>query len=610
MRAEGVTIASDFDIAIVGGLVFDGTGAGPTEAGVGIVGDTIAAVGDLGRSTARRTIEASGRHVAPGFIDMHTHAERGLPYPELAPSVHHLKQGVTTVLGGADGYGAWPIHSSMDDLSARLTTQGIGTNAALMAGLGQVRRQVMGLADRKPTPGEMDAMKARIREAMAGGAIGISSGLIFTPDMHFDTGGIVELVREAARFGGIYHTHVRDEADRLVEAVEEAIAIGERSGATTVVTHFKAVYRRNWGKLRQATDIIESARKRGVRVYADQYPFAEGGPVPLIPPDTWTGSPDAVEDTERGMRDALRSLPVESLLTLRASLAGAQPDPEETAFWRARPDLLRDSVSGALARAVPFQGSALMGAASWNGVHQGPGSPLARARFTARLRDSVDRRRIESEVEAYLDDQGGPDNLLVFGTSRLHLELKLLADAADEMGLGEVAAAITLGLEGARAIAILHSDDDLEYAMAKDFVATGSDGDYPYFGAVGGQLGAPQAIRAYSTYAVKLRKYAMERGTISLPQAIRSCTGLPAEILGWSDRGIIREGAKADIIVIDLDALRSHSDLRTPHRYSEGVDLVLVNGHPALEHGEPTGNLAGRILGPPCLRSAAKVRSA
>ncbi len=528
---------------------------------------------------------------------MHTHAERGLPYPELAPSIHHLKQGVTTVLGGADGYGAWPIHSSMNDLSSKLDTQGLGTNAALMVGLGQVRRQVMGLADRKPTPGETEAMRGRIREAMSSGAIGISSGLIFAPDMYFDTDGIVELVREAARFGGIYHTHVRDEADRLIEAVEEAIAIGERSGATTVVTHFKAVYRRNWGKLRQATDIIESARNRGVRVYADQYPFVEGGPVPLIPPDTWTGSPDAEEDTEREVRDALGSLPIDSLLTLRAGLAGATPDPDETAFWRARPDLLRDSVSSALARAAPLEGGALMGAASWNGVHQGPGNPLARARFIARWSDSTEREHIASEVEAYLDAQGGPDNLLVFGTSRPHLELVPLADAAEEMGLGEVDAAVKLGLEGARAIAILHSEDDLEYAMAKDFVATGSDGDYPYFGAVGGQLGAPQAIRAYSTYAVKLRKYAMERGTISLPQAIRSCTGLPAQILGWPDRGVIHEGAKADIVVLDLDALRSHSNLRAPHRYSEGIDTVLVNGKTALEHGEPTGDLAGRILG-------------
>ena len=598
LRADGVNIASDFDIAIVGGLVFDGTGAEPVRADVGIAGDTIAAVGDLERHTAGRTIDASGKHVAPGFIDMHTHAERGLAHPELAPSVHHLKQGVTTVLGGADGYGAWPIHSSMDALSSKLTAQGIGTNAALMVGLGQVRRQVMGLTDRQPTPGETDAMKGRIREAMSSGAVGISSGLIFAPDKHFDTGGIVDLVREAARFGGIYHTHVRDEGDRLVEAVEEAIAIGERSGATSVVTHFKAVYRRNWGKLRQATDVIERARKRGVRVYADQYPFVEGGPVPLIPPETLSGYPDTVEDMEREMRAALGSLPVDSLLALRAGLAGVALEAGESAFWRERPDLLLDSVSEALAHAMPLDGRALFGAVSWFGMHQGPGNPSTRARFIARLRDPTERSRIASEIGAHLDAQGGPGNLLVFGSSRPELELAPLADAAQQMGHGEVDAAITLGLEGARAIAVLHSDDDVEYAMAKDFVATGSDGDFPYFGAVGGQLGAPQAIRAYSTYATKLRTYAMERGTTSLPHAIRSCTGLPAEILGWPDRGAIREGAKADIVVLDLETLDPRSNLRTPHRYSEGVDLVLVNGKTALEHGEPTVNLAGRILGP------------
>ena len=530
---------------------------------------------------------------------MHTHAERGLPHPELAPSVHHLKQGVTTVLGGADGYGAWPIHSSMGDLSSKLTSQGIGTNAALMVGLGQVRRQVMGLADRRPTPGETEAMKSRIRDAMSSGAVGISSGLVFAPDMHFDTDGIVDLVREAARFGGIYHTHVRDEADRLIEAVEEAIAIGERSGATTVVTHFKAVYRRNWGKLRQATDLIESARNRGVRVYADQYPFVEGGPVPLIPPETWSGSPDAVEETERRIRDAMESLPVDSLLALRASLAGALPDPAETAFWRDRPDQLLSAVSGAMSHAMPLQGSALFGAVSWYGMHQGPGNPSVRARFVAKLQDTNERGRIDAEVGAYLERlRRGPENLLLFGASLPQRELVPLAEAAEEMGQSEVDAAIALGLEGTRAIAFLHSEDDVEYAMAKDFVATGSDGDYPYFGAVGGQLGVPQAIRAYSTYATKLRKYAMERGIVSLPHAIRSCTALPAEILGWDDRGVIREGAKADIVVLDLETLKGRASLRAPHRYSEGVDLVLVNGRTALECGEPTGKLAGRVLGP------------
>ena len=588
---------ADFDVAIRGGQVIDGTGVEPFDADVGIVGDTISAVGDLSAHAAARTIDASGRYVAPGFIDMHTHAERGLPHPELAPSVPYLKQGVTSVVGGADGYGGWPIHSSLIKLSGKLADQGIGTNAALMVGLGQVRRQVMGLADRPPTPGEMEAMKGRVRMAMGEGAVGMSSGLVFAPDRYFDTGGIVELAREAARLGGIYHTHVRDEADGLIPAVEEAIAIGEQSGAATVVTHFKAVYRRNWGKLRQATDLIEQARRRGIRVYADQYPFVEGGPVPLIPPDTWI-SPSG-GDARRAWRvlDAIEPLPLDSLLALRADLAGAAPDTAENAFWRARPDLLRRSVANALAGSMPAHDGALFAAASWYGVHQGPGNPLERGRFVARLEDAGERSRIGAEVGAHIDLHGGPDNLLVFGSSRVGIELTPLSAAAERMGKSEIDAAIRLGLEGARAIAVMHSEDDVEYAMTKDFVATGSDGDYPYFGAATDTPGAPQVVRTYSTFAVKLRKYAMERGVISLPHAVRACTSLPAEILGWSDRGALREGAKADIVVFDLSAIRGLSDIRNLHQYSQGVEHVLVNGQTALDGGKPTGVLAGRVLG-------------
>ena len=224
-------------------------------------------------------------------------------------------------------------------------------------------------------------MRGRIRDAMHSGAVGISSGLVFAPDMYFDTDGIADLVREVVPFGGIYHTHVRDEADGLVEAVEEAIAIGERSGAVTVVTHFKAAYRRNWGKLREATDLIERARDRGVRVYTDQYPFVEGGPVPLIPPETWAGSPDTVEEAARRVRGALEPLPVDSLLELRAGMAGVSPDPEETAFWRARPDLLLSAVSGALAHAMPLEGSAPVRRGVVVRDAPGPGQPLGAGPF-------------------------------------------------------------------------------------------------------------------------------------------------------------------------------------------------------------------------------------
>ncbi len=585
------------DAAILGGWVIDGSGGEPFRADVGVSGDTIAAVANLETGAAARAIDASGKCIAPGFIDMHTHAERGLPYPEFAPSVPYLMQGVTSALGGADGYGGWPIHSAMGELSGKLAAQGIGTNAALMVGLGQVRRQVMGLADRPPTPGEMGAMKDRVRAAMSEGAVGISSGLVFAPDRYFDTDGIVELAREAAAFGGIYHTHVRDEADGLLEAVGEAIAIGERSGAATVITHFKAVYRRNWGKLRQATDLIERARRRGARVYADQYPFLEGGPVPLIPPDTWAGSAGAAAERTARVRDAIAALPVGPLLALRAELAGApRDDASESEFWRERPELLRRSVADALGQLMPARGPALFAAASWYGMHQGPGNPSERARFAARLDEPGERSRIQAEVGAHVDDHGGADYLLIFGAARPEFELTPLSRAAEALGESDIDAAIRLGMEGAQAIALLHSEDDVEYAMSKDFVATGSDGDYPYVGAAPGGSGAPQAVRAYSTFAVKLRRYAVERGVISLPHAVRAATSLPAEILGWTDRGVVREGAKADLVVFDPAAIRGRSELRAPHRYSEGVQCVLVNGQAALEDGKPTGVLAGRVV--------------
>jgi N-acyl-D-amino-acid deacylase len=196
-----------FDIVIRDGQVIGGLETEPVSADVGVRGDRIEAVGDLSGHDAKRTIDANAQYVIPGFIDMHTHAERGLPYPELAASGHHLTQGVTTVLCGADGYGAWPIHSDVETLSSKLTAQGIGTNAALMVGLGQVRRRVMGLDDRLPTGSEVEVMKERLRLAMEGGAVGISSGLVFAPDRYFDTEGIMDIAREVAPYGGIYHTH-------------------------------------------------------------------------------------------------------------------------------------------------------------------------------------------------------------------------------------------------------------------------------------------------------------------------------------------------------------------------------------------------------------------
>jgi N-acyl-D-aspartate/D-glutamate deacylase len=585
-----------FEFLLVGGNVIDGSGSESFAADVGVRAGKIAALGDLTGSSAVRTIDATGLHIVPGFIDMHTHAERGLPYPELAASVHHLKQGVTTVLGGADGYGAWPIGGSIEGLIEQVTRQGIGTNAALMVGLGQVRRQVMGLKPGSPTSGEMARMKGRLTDAMEGGAVGMSSGLVFTPDRFFSTSEIVELVSMIAPYGGIYHTHIRDEADGLLEAVAEAIRISKDSAVVTVVTHFKAVYRRNWGKLREATDLIEEARGRGVRVYADQFPFVEGGPAPLVPENVWQGEDGDVQDRADRLRSLFDKIDDDVVLAIHSELSGGSVGREQRQFLAEHPEVLRDAVTETIAQSSPAEGAALHGLASWLGTHQGPGNPDERARFVAQMADDESGPEVRAQVVNHIEHLGGADNVLIFGSSRQDLEGKSLTEAAGVLGEPVIDAAIRLALEGARAIVIMHSEDDLEYAMSKDFVATGSDGDYPYFGVTQGKLGAPQAIRAYATFATKIRKYAMDRDSISVAHAVRSSSSLPAEILGWYDRGLIREGYRADIAVLDLEGIQPRSTLRNVHRYAEGVAYVLVNGELALGEGEATGVLNGRVL--------------
>ena len=255
--------AARADVLILGAEVIDGSGSEPFAADVAIEDGRITAVGNLGAWSAARTIRANGLYVAPGFVDMHTHSERGLYIPELAPSLPYLTQGVTTVVGGADGYGSWPLHETMEIHAARLERQGIGTNAILMVGSGQVRRLVMGTEARRPTAGEMAAMKRHVREAVESGAWGLSSGLEYPPGSHADTGEVTELAAEAASHGGMYHTHMRSESDGLIDAAAEAIAITERSGAVGVLTHLKAVHQRNWGKAGRVLELIEEARGRG-----------------------------------------------------------------------------------------------------------------------------------------------------------------------------------------------------------------------------------------------------------------------------------------------------------------------------------------------------------
>ena len=587
--------AARADVLIRGGEIIDGSGSEPFAADVAIEDGRITAVGSLAAWSAARTIRANGLNITPGFVDMHTHSERGLYIPELAPSLPYLTQGVTTVVGGADGYGSWPLHETMEVHAARLERQGIGTNAVLMVGSGQVRRLVMGTEARRPTSGEMTAMKRHVREAIESGAWGLSSGLDYPPGSHADTSEVTDLASEAASHGGMYHTHMRSESDGLIDAAAEAIAITERSGAVGVLTHLKAVHRRNWGKAGRVLELIEEARGRGVRVYADQYPFADGE-VPLIPENARLPMTGAEESAAR-LEAALEAVPDAALLELYAELAALPSlEPSRRRFLEARPELLREMVAGALGTTMPTEGRGLMELASWYGVHRGPGNPEQRMGFVERLDDPNEGARIRSIVADHLEQYDGAEQITIVESARPEAEGKSLLDAAEVLGLTEVDAAIRLGLEGARAMADILSQEDLEGIMRKDYVATGSDGDYPYFGAATDPMGITQHVRTYASFSTKLRRYALDRGVVSLPHAIRSFTGLPAEILGWSDRGLIRKGYWADIAVFDPAGLAPLSTVQHLHRYSEGMQYVLVNGRLTIDGGQPVGANAGRVL--------------
>ena len=583
------------DVLILGGEIIDGSGFEPFAADVAIEDGRITAVGSLAAWSAARTIRADGLYITPGFVDMHTHSERGLYIPELAPSLPYLTQGVTTVVGGADGYGSWPLHETMEVHAARLERQGIGTNAVLMVGSGQVRRLVMGTEARRPTTSEMTAMKRHVREAIESGAWGLSSGLEYPPGSHADTSEVTDLASEAASHGGMYHTHMRSESDGLSDAAAEAIAITERSGAVGVLTHLKAVHRRNWGKAGRVLELIEEARDRGVRVYADQYPFADGE-VPLIPENARLPMTGAEESAAR-LEAALEAVPDAALLELYAELAALPSlEPSRRRFLEARPELLREMVAGALGTTMPTEGRGLMELASWYGVHRGPGNPEQRMGFVERLDDPNEGARIRSIVAEHLEQYGGAEQITIVESARPEVEGKSLLDATEVLGLTEVDAAIRLGLEGARAMADILSQEDLEGIMRKDYVATGSDGDYPYFGAATDPMGISQHVRTYASFSTKLRRYALDRGVVSLPHAIRSFTGLPAEVLGWSDRGLIRKGYWADIAVFDPTGLAPLSTVQHLHRYSEGMQHVLVNGRLAIDDGRPAEINAGRVL--------------
>jgi N-acyl-D-amino-acid deacylase len=534
-----------YDLLISGGRVIDGTGNPWFYADVGVRGGRIAAVGRLGNAAATTRIDARGKIVVPGFIDIHSHADDGSsprggfrdvdPKRRAAPNL--VTQGVTTVVVNQDGRSPLPIRDQRESL----TKNGIGPNAILLVGHGTVRGAVMARDFRRPARAdEVQRMRELVRQAMREGAWGLSAGLEYTPGRWSTTDEVVALAEEIVPFAGVYISHERSEgqdpmwfwpsqdpagAPTLLDAVRETIEIGERTGATVVASHIKTKGLNYWGSSRAAIELIERARARGVDVWADQYPYATSGSdgnTVLIP--SW----------------------------VLGELGGADT-PARTSYAEALRVVLADS-----ARA-----------------------PLV-------------RRDIAHEIAR----RGGAENVVVFDHPDSSVVGKSIAEIAAARRLTPVDAAIDLQLEGnpqraggGRMRGFSLNELDIDAYAAKSWVATASDA-----GIALPEDGPATHARFYGTFPRKIRRYAIERGVLGVEDAVRSMTTLPAQILGLRDRGQLREGMVADLAVLDLERLRDRATFFEPHQYAEGVEWVFVGGTPVVERGTPTFKLPGKVL--------------
>ena len=502
--------AQDFDLLIRGGRVLDGSGNPWRRADIGISGDRVVAVGRLEGASAARVVDAAGLYVAPGFIDVHTHAGSGLATPELSHARPLLAQGITTVLVNPDGGGPVDLVAQRRDLLA----DGIGVNVGQLVPHGSVRAAVLGMADRAATSAEMARMETLVRDGMDAGAFGLSSGPWYAPGSYSTTAELVALARVAAAYGGAYTSHIRDEADYnvgLVAAVDEVITIGREAELPVVATHLKALGPRVWGFSAALVHRIERAREQGVQVFADQYPY--------------TASATSI----RGA------------LVPRWALADG-----DTALLR-------------------------------------------------RIDDPVDGPRLRAELLESLDRRGGAHRLQF----RRHrpdpsIEGHTLQWLADREGKTPVDAVLDLLRAGSAGVVSFNMlDADVERLMRQPWMMTASDGGLVPMG-----VGVPHP-RSYGTFPRKIRKYVVEDGVVDLAAAIRSMTSLPATVFRIPDRGVLRPGAAADLVVFDLDRIDDPANFADPHQLAVGMVHVLVNGRFAIDDGRFADDLHGRALSLP-----------
>lgn len=524
-----------FDLLITNATVVDGTGAERYVADVAIADGRIAAVGALAAGDAAELVDATGLVLAPGFIDVHSHADRALARPEAAGMEGFLRQGVTTAVYGIDGFLSLP---DLDRYIAIAESGGMGMNFMAFIGHNSVRRDVMGEENRAPTAAELERMKGMVGEAMERGALGLSSGLMYLPGRYATADELVELATVVAPYGGIYDSHVRDPAENLLASHQECLDIAYAAGVHAHPAHVKAVGAKNFGKGADFVALVEKAIARGQSVTVDLYPYDGAATRPVIAL-LYPG------DDDRG-RELMRQL--------SALLAGEETDTDI-------PTLTRDLQ------------------AYWREITED----------AARYEEA--RRNSEEPAEGVFSwiDTVGYQSMRIVVSAREEYEGRMVAELAADLGIRPFELFRRLAVEeGAAAVVTLGAirEEDLRVILKQPWAMIASDGE---------EL-APSHPRGRGTFARVLGRYVREWGVLTLEEAVYKMSGLPAGYLQLPDRGVIREGAVADIVVFDPERVIDRATWSEPARHAEGVVHVLIGGEFVLRDEALTGSRAGRYL--------------
>ena len=538
--------ANDLDVIIRGGTVYDGTGGPPVKTDLGIKGDRVVRIGDLGSVRSVAVIDASGLAVAPGFINMLSWSNESLIVDPR--SMGELKQGVTTQIMG-EGWSMGPLNDQMKKQAVEdegdlkydikwttlaeylqyLEAKGVSQNVASFIGATTIRTYVLGEVDKAPTPEQMQQMRELVRKEMEAGALGIGTSLIYPPAFYAKTDELIEMCKVAAKYKGKYISHMRSEGNQLIEAVQELMRISREAKIPAEIYHLKAAGKDNWAKMDQVLAMVESARKSGLKITADMYTYPAGS----------TG------------------------------LDAALPPWSEDGGFQALIKRIQD--------------------------------PATREKILAEMRKPTDKWE-----NLYLAT-GSPEKVLLVGFKNDKLKPltgKTLGEVARMRGTDPENTILDLLVEDQSRIGTVYflmSEDNIKKQMKYPWVSFGSDA--ASMAPEGVFLKSSTHPRAYGNFARLLGKYVRDEKVISLQEAVRRLSGLPATNLGLDHRGFLKKGYFADVVIFDPDTIADKATFEQPQQYAVGVRDVFVNGVQVLKNGEHSGKLPGRALWGPGKRN-------